>query len=325
MEPDSLLVRGLVDNASRGLSPALDRSTTFERVPGRRLALRPRPRARRRRGRGAAERPRGRRGDGLRERHDGLDVHLPRRARTGQGARHPDERLLRGRAAGLRGARALRRRRAPLRPARPRGLPPRLRGRDARDHRDALQPVARGHRHRRVRGGRPRGRCAAVLRQHVRHAAPAAPARPRRRSRVAERDQVPRRALGPARRRLSRRATPPCTSASCGCGARSAACWRPIPPGCSCAASARCTCACPARSRRRPSWHGASRRTPTSSAVHYPGLPDHPGARARSPPDAGRSRRRAGLRARRRRDRRAAARRPCAWCATRPASAASRR
>ena len=34
MEPDSLLVRGLVDNASRGLSPALDRSTTFERQPG---------------------------------------------------------------------------------------------------------------------------------------------------------------------------------------------------------------------------------------------------------------------------------------------------
>ena len=33
MEPDSLLVRGLVDNASRGLSPALDRSTTFERCP----------------------------------------------------------------------------------------------------------------------------------------------------------------------------------------------------------------------------------------------------------------------------------------------------
>jgi cystathionine gamma-synthase len=34
MEPDSLLVRGLVDNPSRGLSPALDRSTTFEREPG---------------------------------------------------------------------------------------------------------------------------------------------------------------------------------------------------------------------------------------------------------------------------------------------------
>ena len=34
VEPDSLLVRGLVDNASRGLSPALDRSTTFERAPG---------------------------------------------------------------------------------------------------------------------------------------------------------------------------------------------------------------------------------------------------------------------------------------------------
>ena len=34
MEPDSLLVRGLVDNSSAGLSPALDRSTTFERAPG---------------------------------------------------------------------------------------------------------------------------------------------------------------------------------------------------------------------------------------------------------------------------------------------------
>jgi cystathionine gamma-synthase len=34
MEPDSLLVRGLVDNPSSGLSPALDRSTTFEREPG---------------------------------------------------------------------------------------------------------------------------------------------------------------------------------------------------------------------------------------------------------------------------------------------------
>jgi cystathionine gamma-synthase len=34
VEPDSLLVRGLVDNPSTGLSPALDRSTTFEREPG---------------------------------------------------------------------------------------------------------------------------------------------------------------------------------------------------------------------------------------------------------------------------------------------------
>ena len=33
---DSLLVRGLVDNPSRGLSPALDRSTTFERAARRR-------------------------------------------------------------------------------------------------------------------------------------------------------------------------------------------------------------------------------------------------------------------------------------------------
>jgi cystathionine gamma-synthase len=32
MEPDSLFVRGLVDNLSGGLSPALDRSTTFERA-----------------------------------------------------------------------------------------------------------------------------------------------------------------------------------------------------------------------------------------------------------------------------------------------------
>jgi cystathionine gamma-synthase len=34
MEPGSQLVRGLVDNPSRGLSPALDRSTTFDREPG---------------------------------------------------------------------------------------------------------------------------------------------------------------------------------------------------------------------------------------------------------------------------------------------------
>jgi cystathionine gamma-synthase len=34
VEPDSLLVRGLVENPSHGLSPALDRSTTFENAPG---------------------------------------------------------------------------------------------------------------------------------------------------------------------------------------------------------------------------------------------------------------------------------------------------
>ena len=164
MEPDSLLVRGLVDNPSGGLSPALDRSTTFERAAGRRLALRSRARAGRRGGRGAAGRARGRRGDALRERHDGLDVPLPHGARAGQGARDPDERLLRGRVARLGGARALRRRGAPLRPARCRGLPPRLRRRGARDHRDAVQPDAHGHRHR-GRGGRPRtpaGRCSAA-------------------------------------------------------------------------------------------------------------------------------------------------------------------
>jgi cystathionine gamma-synthase len=34
VEADSLLVRGLVDNPSRGLAPALDRSTTFDNAPG---------------------------------------------------------------------------------------------------------------------------------------------------------------------------------------------------------------------------------------------------------------------------------------------------
>ena len=34
VEPDSLLVRGLVDNPSHGLAPALDRSTTFAIPPG---------------------------------------------------------------------------------------------------------------------------------------------------------------------------------------------------------------------------------------------------------------------------------------------------
>jgi len=61
------------------------------------------------------------------------------------GARHPDQRLLRGRAARLGGARALRRRGSSLRPARCRGLPPRLRRRRPRDHRNAVEPDAHSH------------------------------------------------------------------------------------------------------------------------------------------------------------------------------------
>ena len=106
MEPDSLLVRGLVDNPSGGLSPALDRSTTFERAAGGGSPY----------GRGHAPvtveaeallgRARGRRGHAVRERHDGLDVPLPHAARPGQGARDPDQRLLRGGVARRGGARA---------------------------------------------------------------------------------------------------------------------------------------------------------------------------------------------------------------------------
>ena len=83
------------------------------------------------------------------------------------------------------------------------------------------------------------------------------------------------RALRPARRRRhdARRALPS------GCWVRRTVGGVLAPgsrPGCCCAACARCTSACRARSRRRPSWPGASLRTRTCSAVHYPGLPDHP-------------------------------------------------
>ena len=168
MEPDSLLVRGLVDNRPWPLPRARPLDDVRARA-GRRLALRTRPRAGRHRGRGTAGRPRRRRGDGLRKRHDGLDVPLPDAARAGQGDRDSHERLLRGRAARLRGARALRRRRAPLRPARSRRLPRRLRRRRPRDHRDAVQPDARRHRHRRRGAPRtPAGRCSAATTRSAR-------------------------------------------------------------------------------------------------------------------------------------------------------------
>ncbi len=60
------------------------------------------------------------------------------------------------------------------------------------------------------------------------------------------------------------------------CAARSAACSRPMPRGCCCAACARCTCDCRARSPRPASSRAGSRRHPDVREVHYPGLPGHP-------------------------------------------------
>ena len=97
-------------------------------------------------------------------------------------------------------ARAARRRGA-LRPHRHRGDRRRLRRCDARLDRDAVEPGARRLRHRRGRGGRPRGRCPPRGRQHARHAAGPAPARPRRRRRDVQRDEGALRPLGPDPRR----------------------------------------------------------------------------------------------------------------------------
>lgn len=63
-------------------------------------------------------------------------------------------------------------------------------------------PAARHRRHRGHRGGRPRGRCTARRRQHLRLPVPAEPDRPGRRRRRALHDQVRRR---PQRRRRWRR------------------------------------------------------------------------------------------------------------------------
>ena len=129
-----------------------------------------------------------------------------------------------------------------------------------------------------------------MLRQHVRDAAPAAPARPRRRPRLAERHEVPRRATPTCSPASSRRATPRCASASCGRAARSAACSRPMPPGCCCAACARCTCGCRARSRRAAELARRLAAHPAVAAVHYPGLaraPDHELALRQMPDGAG--------------------------------------
>ena len=190
-----------------------------------------------------------------------------------------------------------------------------------------FQPAAHPHGHRAGRPRRARGRGAALLRQHVRDAAPAAPARPRRRPRLAERDEVPRGAFRRARRRRRDARLRRCATRIDSLTRRidRRACSRPIPRGSSCAACARCTCASRARSRPRPSSRAGSRRIPAVRAVHYPGLAEPPGLRARAAPDARRGGRRAGLRARRRSRRPAAARRPCGSCAARRASAASRR
>ena len=121
---------------------------------GRHVAVRTRARARGRRGRGAARRPRGRRGDGLRERHDGLHVPLPGRARRGQRrsrCRRAATTASTGFASGILERFGVEVRRYDARDRE--RLPPRLRRRGARDRRDAVQPAADadGHRARRPR------------------------------------------------------------------------------------------------------------------------------------------------------------------------------
>ena len=199
MEPDSLLVRGLVDNPSGGLSPALDRSTTFERAPGGRSPY----------GRGHA--PVAAEAEALLGRLEDAEATLFASGMTawacvcltvlGQGKALviPTSGYYEVELLGLRGARALRRRDAPLRPARAEGFRRACEGAALAIIETPSNPtltvtdIAAGGR------GRARRRRAALLRQHVRDAAPAAPARPRRRPRLAERDEVPRRALRPAR------------------------------------------------------------------------------------------------------------------------------
>ena len=288
MEPGSQLVRGLVDNPSGGLSPALDRSTTFDHEPGGSSPY----------GRGHA--PVAAEAEALLGALEDAEatvfasgmtawtcICLTRPAARAARWRSPTSGYysLDGFASGIleRFGVELRRYDARDRDA----LPPRLRRRCARDHRDAVQSAADAHGHR--AGGRRRAcrRRAAVLRQHVRDAAPAAPARPRRRPRLAERDEVPRGHSDVLAGVITTR-DPSCASASCGCAARSAACSRPTPRGCSCAACARCTCAAaPGRERlelaRRLAAHPAVR------AVHYPGSrhPDHELALRQMPAGAG--------------------------------------
>ena len=85
---------------------------------------------------------------------------------------------------------------------RPRRLPfRRPGGHRARVGRVPHQPLPEGDRHRRRRRPRARGGRAVRRGQHVRDAVPAAAARARRRRRAALDDEVPRRALGPDRRR----------------------------------------------------------------------------------------------------------------------------
>ena len=326
MEPDSLLVRGLVDNPSRGLSPALDRSTTFDaraRAATRPTAAVTRPSPPRPRRCSAPSRSRG---DALRERHDGLDVRLPDGARAGQGARHPDQRLLRGRAARL--ARCSARfgvevRRYDLRDAD--GFRRACEGATLGGRRDAVQPVARASptSPRPPRPRMPAARsCAATTRSRTPllqrpldlgadlawqsatkylagHSDLLAGV-------VTTRDRELRERLVCVRRTIGGVLAPdPAWLLLRGLRTLHVRLPRQV-------ATARRAGAPP---------RGASRRAGRA----LPGAARSPRIRARPPADAGRRRRRAGVRARRRARRPSTARTRCAWCATRPASAASRR
>ena len=307
-----------------GLSPALDRSTTFEREPGGGSPYGRGHAPVGRRGRGPARRARRRRGDRLRERHDGLDLHLPRRPRRGPRPGAADERLLQPRGIRVRDPGALRRRAAPLRRPRPRRLPPRLRGRRARDHRDPVQPAAHAHGHRRAAGDAHAGgallccdstfatpllqrpldlgadlawqSATKYLAGHSDVLAGVVTTRDAGAARAPRVDAPHHRRRARARRRVAAAARP---------------------------AHAARAAAAPGRDRRRarPAARGASRRR----AVHYPGLPEHPDHELAPRQMPGRRGRRAGLRAGRRAERAGAARTPCGSCAGRPASAASRR
>ena len=324
MEPDSLLVRGLVDNPSAGLSPALDRSTTFDREPGGASPY----------GRGHA--PVAAEAEALLGALEDAEATVFASGMTAWTCicltilgRGPVLALptsgyysLEGFASGILERFGVEP--APLRRPRPRGLPPGLRGRRSRDHRDPLQPAAHAHGHRAGRRGRACRRRAAVLRQHLRDAAPAAPARPGSRPRLAERDEVPGRALGRARRR--RHDARPGAARAPGVDAQDdRRCARTRPRVAAAARPAHPARAPAAPGRERMRAGPAARRASRCARGALPGPPRAPRSRARPAPDArvaqavcwpsswptGRVR--------------GAARMPCGSRAARPASAASRR
>ncbi len=194
MEPDSLLVRGLVDNPSGGLSPALDRSTTFERAPGGGSPY----------GRGNA--PVTAEAEALLSALEDAEATLFASGMTawtclcltvlGQGkalviptSGYYEVELLGSEVLGRFGVEL---RRYDLRDAE--GFRRACEGAalaiiETPSNPTLASPTSPPG------GGRSRGRRTALLRQHVRDAAPAATARPRRRPRLAERHQVPRRPL----------------------------------------------------------------------------------------------------------------------------------